>query len=556
MSNNINPRPDPDRHLQEFGLLREYLRQGRAPWRAHRSGVNEELHREDRRAPSARVFPLRTTWRAAGGDFGDALRERFTDDLKHGATSSLLEADPRSSAFRVMTPGQSAIFAMIALAGATAFAVHPLATLIAVNCLATAYFIGIIFFRLYLAAVALNLPAERPGPAPVADHALPMVTILLPLFREANAFPALIESMSALDYPAAKLDIKILLEEGDDDTVREVRRRALDERFEIIIVPTTFPQTKPKACNYGLYCARGDLVVIYDAEDQPDADQLRKAAAAFATGGDDLACVQARLNYYNADENWLTRLFTLEYSLWFDSLLPALEHLKAPIPLGGTSNCFRTDTLVALGGWDPYNVTEDADLGLRLARRGYRTEIIDSTTFEEANCDVGNWIRQRSRWMKGYIQTWLVHMRAPFAHRRRAGWRGVAATHLFVAGNVFSALINPFLWGLFAYWLVTRSSDVAGLFPGPLLHLNLFAFLFGNFLFVYLAMLAPLKRGWPQLSGAALLMPVYWWLSSVAAYKALWQLMTRPSFWEKTDHGLSRDARARRINALRNEGRI
>lgn len=221
-----------------------------------------------------------------------------------------------------------------------------------------------------------------------------------------------------------------------------------------------------------------------------------------------------------------------------------------PIPLGGTSNIFRTDALRAFGGWDPYNVTEDADLGLRLARRGCRTAILDSTTFEEANCETANWIRQRSRWMKGYMQTWLVHMRDPAGFARAAGWRGLAGMQLFIAGNVFSALINPVLWAVFAFWLATRSSSVAALFPEPLMTLNLVAFIVGNGFFIYLAVIAPLKRGWPELAPGALLAPLYWALTSLAAYKALWQLFTRRFFWEKTDHMLSPVARERRDEAL------
>ena len=205
------------------------------------------------------------------------------------------------------------------------------------------------------------------------------MTVLLPLFDEADCLPQLATAMAALDYPKDKLDIKLVLEERDAATRAEAARLGLADKFDVIVVPASAPQTKPKACNFALAFARGDLVVIYDAEDQPAPDQLRKAAAAFAAGPPTLACVQARLNYYNADENWLTRLFSLEYALWFDSLLPALQKLRAPIPLGGTSNILRTDVLTAIGGWDPYNVTEDADLGLRMAASGVRDRRTDLT---------------------------------------------------------------------------------------------------------------------------------------------------------------------------------
>lgn len=238
--------------------------------------------------------------------------------------------------------------------------------------------------------------------------------------------------------------------------------------------------------------------------------------------------------------------------MWFDWLLPALQKLKVPIPLGGTSNFFRTDTLIKIGGWDPYNVTEDADLGLRISKLGYRVEILDSTTFEEANCKVGNWIRQRSRWMKGYMQTWLVHMRRPDKIVATTGWFGLLSVQLFIAGNVLSALINPILWTVFVVWLLTATKVISTLFPEPLLTLNLFALTVGNLFFIVLAVIAPLKRRWFHLSLAGFTAPAYWLLTSVAAYKALWQIFFKPHYWEKTDHVISEMAIARREEAMRN----
>ena len=221
-----------------------------------------------------------------------------------------------------------------------------------------------------------------------------------------------------------------------------------------------------------------------------------------------------------------------------------------PIPLGGTSNIFRADILRQVGGWDPFNVTEDADLGLRLARFGYRTAILDSTTFEEANCRLPNWICQRSRWMKGYMQTWLVHMRAPLEFQRAAGWRGLAALQLFVAGNVFSALINPLLLGLAAAWTFGDGAEV----PPALAALNVSALVAGNLLFIFLAAIAPARRGWNGLVPYALFAPVYCLIASLAAWRALFQLFTQPSHWEKTAHALSSATKDKREEALRRLG--
>ncbi|WP_428410540.1 glycosyltransferase family 2 protein [Hyphococcus sp.] len=426
----------------------------------------------------------------------------------------------------------------------------PLAVFVIFNSVTAVYFTAAVCFRFYLLALGWDDKIDAAPLHILHDEDLPVITILLPLYKDATALPLLACYVDRLDYPEHKKDVKLLLEEDDLGTTEEALRLGLAERYEMIIVPPCEPRTKPKACNVGLQMARGELIVIYDAEDQPEADQLRKAAAAFHAREETLACVQARLNYFNHDENWLTRLFTLEYSLWFDWLLPALQKMGAPIPLGGTSNFFRTETLRAVGGWDPYNVTEDADLGLRLARLGYSVEVIGSTTFEEANCKTGNWLRQRSRWLKGYVQTWLVHMRRPQRIIATTGWRGFLAVQLFVAGNVFSAIINPIMWGLFLFWTFARPQTLQGLLPAPLVWLNLFALVAGNFVFILTMAIGPLKRGWRGLAPFALTAPAYWLLSSLAAYKALWQAVFRPHYWEKTDHVISAAARKRREAAL------
>lgn len=481
------------------------------------------------------------------------LDQRFGGDLEKAAIDGLAMTRPEESARRLVTAPQAAAAFSFLIAVAVVTWRWPSGAFIAFNLFVTFYFISAILFRAWLFAVGRNIPIAAPArPTRILSAAqLPVVTILLPLYRDGAALPALAQAIDGLDYPAHKKDVKLLLEADDPETIAEVRKLELDKRYEVVVVPPRGPRTKPKACNFGLYLARGDLIVIYDAEDLPEPDQLRKAAARFAEGDERLACVQARLNYYNRDDNWLTRLFTLEYSLWFDWLLPALERMGAPIPLGGTSNFFRTDTLAEIGGWDPYNVTEDADLGLRLARLGYRVEVMDSTTFEEANCRLDNWMRQRSRWLKGYLQTWLVHMRRPHRIIAANGWLGFLAVQLFVAGNVFSALINPLMWAAFLVWLVFHPPFLTQMFPPAVSYLGLFALLFGNAVLVLLMAAGPLKRGWRGLAPYGLTAPLYWLLSSAAAYKALWQAVFRPHYWEKTDHVISHAALAKREVALR-----
>ncbi len=533
----------PDASLQRFERLRAYVRAGRAPWQREEGRLTFLTCRNDGAAndkgPDICLAP---------GDFAGALRARFTDDLMTEATAGLATRSPESSARTVISPQQRATGVLALLVAVGLFIAAPLAAAGVMVAGIAALFSLMIVTRLLLAAISAWAPrADAPVTLPMA--ALPAVTILVPLFREADALAGLAAALSRLDYPPEKLDIKLLFEERDGETIAEAHRLQLDRCFDFVIVPQGAPQTKPKACNYALPTARGDLLVIYDAEDEPEPAQLRLAAETFANASDDLACVQARLNFYNADENWLTRLFTLEYCLWFDHLLPALDRLGAPVPLGGTSNIFRTDALIEVGGWDPHNVTEDADLGLRLARRGYRTAVIDATTYEEANCRLPNWLRQRSRWMKGFMQTWLVHRRGGAA----SNWRAVLSIDLFVGGTVIAALVNPLLWvASAAQWTTGASAEV--FLPGPAGVIAAASLAAGNLALILLAAAAPLRRGLGRLSPYSLLMPIYWLMMSAAAYVALFQLVTRPHYWEKTEHGLSKGARERRRSALRSLG--
>ena len=361
---------------------------------------------------------------------------------------------------------------------------------------------------------------------------LPVYTILAPLYDEPEVVPQLIRAFSALDYPAECLDIKLLLEEDDERTLAAIKALNLPPYIELLHVPNLAPRTKPKACNYGLAFARGTFTVIFDAEDIPDPDQLKRAVAKFAASGPETACLQARLNFYNPRDNWLTRQFTLEYSMWFDLLLPGLKRLGLPIPLGGTSNHFRTDALRAIGGWDPYNVTEDADLGLRLARRGYRCDILNSTTYEEANSETLNWLRQRTRWQKGYMLTWLVHMRHPLRLLRQLGMWRMLGFQLFFGGTVLLAICTPLAIPLLLSGLV--------LCLDPILSLLNFCTLIGGLGTLSLCVIAgAICRGNYDLIVDIWRTPFYWLLTMAANIRAVWQLFQCPFYWEKTRHGLN-----------------
>ncbi len=383
------------------------------------------------------------------------------------------------------------------------------------------------------------------------DADWPPYTILCPLYKEAQVVPQFVKSMRSIDYPADKLQILFLTEEDDMETRKAILSLHLPPHFKVLTVPDGTPRTKPRACNYGLVEATGQYVVIYDAEDAPDPLQLKKAVLTFANHGPELACVQAKLNFYNPQQNLLTRWFTAEYSLWFDLILPGLQKIKLAIPLGGTSNHFPAQTLRALGGWDAFNVTEDCDLGLRLSWFHLKTIVVDSTTYEEANSNVKNWIRQRSRWIKGYMQTYLVHMREPLHYIRYKRLRELFSLQVVVGGKTAILLINPFMWLLLALSLVFRqqvASAFGTLFPAPILFIGVITLFLGNFFYGFIYLLGCMKREQFSLVKWMLLIPVYWFLASVAASMALYELFTRPHYWQKTVHGLHLNTTAETTN--------
>jgi glycosyltransferase XagB len=432
------------------------------------------------------------------------------------------------------------IFAIIAFGLIT----NALATArIFVAVLSIVYFIDVMF-NLYIISKSLRFPNEVTTTArelhQLQESVLPRYTILCPLYKEAHVVPQFIEAISQLDYPKQKLEVMLLLEEDDTETILAIKQMKLPSFVRIEVVPYSLPKTKPKACNYGLSLAKGEYVVIYDAEDIPDPLQLKKAYIGFQKASSDVICLQAKLNYYNPSQNLLTRFFTAEYSLWFDVTLPGLQAINSSIPLGGTSNHFRTADLKRVQAWDPFNVTEDADLGVRLFKAGFRTAIIDSTTFEEANSKVKNWIRQRSRWLKGYMQTYLVHLRKTRSFAREKGVHALVF-QLTVGGKLAFILINPFLWVLTVSYFTLYSyvgPTIELLYLGPVLYLAVLSLILGNFLFIYYYMIGCAKRNQWHLIKYIYLIPLYWFMISAAAVMAFYQLIFKPHYWEKTVHGL------------------
>ncbi len=480
-----------------------------------------------------------------------AIRALLLNDPRSGlmraALFDLRDKVPLFSARRIVTPRQAvvmvavmAILAALALVQPSAFAALVLVLL------GLLFLAGTLLRVAILAAWPLTLEAASGArtlddpvePTTSADE-WPVYTVLVPLYREARVVAPLVAALDRLDYPRARLDIKLLLEADDRTTRAAVEALDLGHPYEVVVLPPHLPRTKPSALNVGLLLARGALVTVYDAEDRPDPAQLRQAAR-ILMAEPETGVVQARLAYRNWDTNWLTRQFAVEYTALFDVMLPALERLDLPILLGGTSNHFRTETLRRIGGWDPFNVTEDADLGIRLARCGFRTRILASTTFEEAPARLKPWVVQRSRWIKGWLQTLLVHLRAPVALFRDLGSARALGLLTLLIGGATSSLAMPVTAMIMAGQMLGAAlfaTDGNG-FQNALMFICMVNLLAGYGVALTIAALGCGVRRMPRLALSLPTTIVYWALIGLGAVKAGIGLARAPFHWDKTEHGL------------------
>lgn len=463
-----------------------------------------------------------------------AARTKIADD----AALRLHDLEPRLSARR----GPTAATRWRAAAAGAAFAggllLWPALVAALLWMLLTIAFSVATVVRLFTAAASFE---PEPVAAEPPDRELPDYTVVIALYREAGVAPDLVRALEALDYPRARLDVKFVVEADDSETFAALAAAIPGVEYEIVVAPPGAPRTKPRALNVALPFARGELLTIYDAEDRPEPDQLRRAAARFARAGPDLGCVQARLAIDNHADTWLAGLFALDYAALFETINPGLAALRLPMLLGGTSNHFRTGMLRAVGGWDAWNVTEDADLGLRLARCGYSVETFASRTWEEAPITLRALLDQRVRWIKGWMQTAFVHMRDIGAL-----WRNLRPLAFFVTLATFvSGVASPVLWPWFTILLVRDA--VSGALFAPANGLDLIVDTFA----CWLAVAGPVAMVWPVWLGMRrqkltalwpllFLLPVWHALIGLAALRAIGDLWRDPFRWAKTEHGKAR----------------
>jgi cellulose synthase/poly-beta-1,6-N-acetylglucosamine synthase-like glycosyltransferase len=466
--------------------------------------------------------------------FSALARARGRRALSEDASFALPRADARLSASAPEVRRSNFIGLLLSVALlAGIFATEP--RLFAVSSL----FLSLLFFGgIYVRACAIAAHFLRPPatPPPLPDRALPTYTIIAPMYREASVAAQFVAALKALDYPAAKLDIKLVLEDDDSETAAALRGAGLAPNMEIVVAPHGAPKTKPRALNVALPLARGRLLAIYDAEDRPEPDQLRVAAAAYAVAGPRVACLQARLTVDNGGDGFWAYFFAMSYASLFDVINPGLGKLGMPMPLGGTSNHFRTDLLRRAFGWDAWKVTEDADLGLRLARFGYLVETIDSATYEDAPVKFSDWLGQRTRWMKGWMQTLAVFLHTPRRAIRKMGWFQAFAALCAMTTLIAGPLFGPFyavrlihdLW----FGDLLAPQNIQRLI---LASLSLAIALFGVLVFVTPNLIGMRRRG---LSASLLLplAPLYLLAMSFAAWRALWEWTRQPFVWNKTSH--------------------
>ncbi len=474
-------------------------------------------------------------------DLHDAILRTRRNRLKLWAETCVEESE---SCREMQTRGFGLTVLIAAGLVAMAALLAPIAILLSLT-LMTAFVLVLTSALKLAAAFAVMRRPPRDAPARADDaasaftllrHRRPIVSIMVPLYNEPRVVPRLIHRLSRLTWPRELLDILLVVEEDDHATRAALAKADLPRWMRVIPVPDARLRTKPRALNYAMLFARGAIVGVYDAEDAPAPDQIHRVVRCFQQGPPQLACVQGVLDFYNARTNWLSRCFTIEYATWFRIILPGMQRLGLAVPLGGTTLFFRRDILESLGGWDAHNVTEDADLGIRLARHGYYTQLLDTVTQEEANCRAIPWVKQRSRWLKGYAVTWLVHMRAPRLLWRQLGpWRFFGVQLLFL-GTLVQFMFAPLLW---SFWLMFAGLGhplQGSLGMAAMIGFTL-VFLSAEAITLTLGYLALRARGHRSLRFWLPALHAYFPLAVLAVYKALWELMRAPFYWDKTAHG-------------------
>ncbi len=397
---------------------------------------------------------------------------------------------------------------------------------------------ALIVFKVYVVSITFRLPPQPPkGLSDEDKKDLPVISVILPVYKEKEVLPQLCQRMADMDYPADKLDLIFIFESGDDETINAFVQLEKPAHFKGLVSPDVQPKTKPKALNVALRETRGEFLVIFDAETLPETDQFMKAMAAFKYSPQ-LDYVHCRIDVYNANTNWLTKMYTAEFAFFYNFFLPGLATVKSPTPISGHSVYFRREQLIKVGGWDAYNLAEDCDIGIRMFRNGYKNaSVLDSASWEQSTTTLGDWIKQRTRWMQGFVQTSMVNLRFPaLLWKDLGGLRNVLMFMFHVPGGVFLNGLNLVQWMMLAFWYATNDPIIQTIFTDILLYLSVLSFFLANLMFTYFNLLGLYHRKYYSFVGLALFSPIYWLFLSYATLRSILRFFRQESTWDKTNH--------------------
>ncbi len=358
-------------------------------------------------------------------------------------------------------------------------------------------------------------------------------TILLPARHEERVYRETIEKIYDLNYPKELMQIIAICREDDLDTIAEARAiiDVLGDPNVQLLIFNDEPVNKPHGLNLGLQIARGDVVTIFDAEDEPHLDILNIINTTILN--EDVDAVQSGVQLMNHNTKWFCFLNVLEYFFWFKSSMHFFARIGM-IPLGGNTVFVRRELLEYLGGWDENCLTEDAELGIRLSLAHARMRIIyddDYVTREETPHTITEFVRQRTRWNQGFLQ---ILFKGEWLKLEKLSQRLLA----------FYVLILPEVQAFFAI-LIPVSIVMFFLIKFPL-WLAMFTFLPLYCLilavFIDLAGLREFLKAhrrkwrWREAIITVLAFFPYQWILSIGALRAVYRYMRGVSNWEKTVH--------------------
>ncbi len=386
-------------------------------------------------------------------------------------------------------------------------------------------------------------------PEPAIDKnrkEFPLVTILVPLKQENEVIHQTFSAISNLNYPSSSIQGIIIVESTDTLTKKSIETSIIPDGFEVMEIPTLPPFTKGRAIQRALLVAKGKYITIYDAESRPEPNQVIKAVEILEKEKGK-TCLQSIIRIENAKENEITSFFASEFWDWYDKRMVNLHKRGIPFGLGGNSFFLATETLKEVGGWDPFNVTEDAELTVRLIKNNVDIKLMNSITHEACPSTMKNWIKQRTRWSKGLLTTSIIHLISG-----KFGFKGFTFKQWYhfwlrmYVGNLipffFAFIFILFLFQSFSYENFVLVNIVLAINLVPSLIVSMWADK-KNFNTM------GIKIRIHNLFAVTL---IYWGMYLWAGFRANYEFLFSPLKWHKTDHS-NASPREKTIEGKRSE---